>query len=440
LRRADGEYRWHLSRAHAMRDNEGKVIMWIGSNTDIDDLKRAEAEVNQLLVREQAARTEAEEANQIKDDFLATVSHELRTPLNAMRGWVQMLRSGDLEEIEIAQAMEAIERNVSAQNQLVADLLDTSRIVAGKLRLELFPVELGSVIRTAMDTVRPAADAKGLELRVELDPDVGPVMGDADRLQQILWNLLTNAIKYTPQGGQVDVTLKKEETSAVIVVRDTGEGISSEFLPHIFVRFRQADITTTRKHGGLGLGLAIVRHLVEAHGGQVIALSEGAGQGAAFRIVLPLMKSSKSDLSLEDDAAEQSTSLTGLQVLLVEDNPDARGFLGLALKKRGANVQIAATVRDALTILGQWNPDVLVSDIGMPDEDGYDLIIQVRAMADDRGGQIPAVAVTGYASTKDAARVLAAGYQMFVSKPVDLTELVAIIKSATQHFGTNQTA
>jgi PAS domain S-box-containing protein len=444
FRRADGEYRWHLSRAHAMRDAKGKIVMWISSNTDIDDMKRAEEERNQLLAREQVARAEAEKANRIKDEFLAIVSHELRTPLHAMLGWVQMLRSGMVEEAKVAHALEAIERNAKTQNQLVADLLDTSQIIVGKLRMELGPIQLIPVIKAALETVRPMAEAKGVELRVELDPRAGQVLGDANRLQQIVWNLLANAIKYTHQDGCVETRLERKENSVVIIVRDTGEGISPEFLPHVFARFRQADFTTTRQHGGLGLGLAIVHHLVEAHGGQVSASSEGVGKGATFMVTLPLMASPNADFGLlNKDAAEQSAILTGLRVLVVDDNSDARELLRVALTRRGAEVRVGDTARAALDILKQWEqwqPDVLVSDIGMPGEDGYDLIRQVRSLPDDRGGQIPAVALTGYASAKDSARILAAGYQMFVSKPIDLAELVTVITSVIKHFGIDQSS
>ncbi len=434
FRRADGEYRWHLSRAHAMRDANGKVLMWISSNTEIDDMKRAEEERNHLLACEQAAREEAEDANRIKDEFLATVSHELRTPLNAMLGWVQILRAGQLNEIEVIQALEAVERNAKVQNQLIADLLDTSRIIMGKLRFEMRPVELFPVIEAALETVRPAAEAKGLKLILKLDPRVGMVMGDADRLQQIVWNLLANSIKYTPQGGRVETRLLSEEKTVTIIVRDTGEGISPEFLPHVFARFQQADDATTRQHGGLGLGLAIVRHLVEAHGGRVSASSEGTGQGATFAVTLPLIALSNSDYEPQNkDSTEQSAILTGLRVLVVDDSSDARALLRMALTHRGAEVRIGDSVRAALDILKQWRADVLVSDIGMPDEDGYDLIRQVRSLPVDRGGNIPAVALTGYASAGDSARILAAGYQMFVPKPIDLDELVGVIASVIEH-------
>jgi two-component system CheB/CheR fusion protein len=429
-----------------IRDKTGEIIGASKIARDISERKRIEIEREEMLLKESAARAEAEAAraeseqsNRLKDEFLATASHELRTPLNAMLGWVQMLRAGKLDEAEAAQALEAIERNARVQNHLVADLLDSSRITMGKLRLELGRVELIPVIEAALESVRPAAEAKGVELRLDLDPTVGPVLGDADRLQQIVWNLLANAIKYTPQGGHVETRLKSEGASVTITVCDTGEGISPEFLPHVFARFRQADATTKRQHGGLGLGLAIVRQLVEAHGGQVRASSEGAGKGATFTVALPLMTSSYSDFGLRSkDAAEQSANLTGLRILVVDDNQDARRLLSLALTKHGAEVRIAATVRAALDVLKQWEqwqPDVLVSDIGMPDEDGYDLIRQVRSLPDDRGGQIPAVALTGYVSEREVARMLAAGYQMFVPKPIDLAELVTVIRGVFEQFG-----
>jgi two-component system CheB/CheR fusion protein len=422
-----------------IRDSSGRISGASKVARNISERKRAEIEREELLSRESEARAEAEKANRIKDEFLSIVSHELRTPLNAMLGWVQMLRSGNLEEAEVAPALEAIERNAKAQNQLVDDLLDTSRIIMGKLRFEESPVELIPVIEAALEAVRPTAEAKGVELRQELDPTAGPVLGDANRLEQIVWNLLSNAIKYTPQGGYVETRLEREESSAAIIVRDTGEGISPEFLPHIFVPFRQADASTTRRHGGLGIGLAIVRHLVEAHGGQVSASSEGAGKGATFKVVLPLTTLADLDPQEKDkDEAEQFTLPTGLRVLLVDDNLDVRILLTTAFNRQGAEVRAGATVREALEILGQWQPDVLVSDIGMPDEDGYDLIRQVRSLPDDRGGQIPAVAVTGFASTKDAARALAAGYQMFVTKPIDLRELMVIIRSLTKDFTKDQ--
>ncbi len=437
FRRADGEYRWHLSRARAMRDAEGKVMMWIGSNTDIDDMKRAEVERERLLKSEHEARQQAERANLLKDEFLATISHELRTPLNAILGWADMLVRHKLDEKTSARAVETIARNARAQNQLISDLLDVSRIITGQLRFEQGAVELVPVIEAATDTVRPAANAKGVELRLMLDRAPGLVSGDAGRLQQIIWNLLTNAVKYTSRDGHVDVRMKCDDTSIAIIVRDSGEGISPEFLPYIFDRFRQADGATTRQHGGLGLGLAIVRHLVEAHGGTVRAASQGVGQGATFTVTFPLITVGRDESHAarfnggRSSAGDTTSSslLEGLRVLVVDDDPDVRDLVAMVLQQSGAEVQSSLTAREALEILDQWNPDVLVSDIGMPGEDGYDLIRKVRAREAEHGGLIPALALTGYARPEEAARARAAGYEMHVPKPVAPSELVASVAS-----------
>ncbi|MEK6321780.1 MAG: chemotaxis protein CheB [Acidobacteriota bacterium] len=437
FRRADGEYRWHLSRALAMRDAEGKVSMWIGSTTDIDDVKRAEEERERLLHSEHEARQQAETANRIKDDFLATVSHELRTPLTAIMGWADLLHRGELNEQTAARAAESIARNARAQNQLISDLLDVSRIISGKLRFEIGAVDLIQVIEAATDTVRPAADAKGVDLRLLLDPKAGLVSGDASRLEQVVWNLLSNAIKYTPRGGLVETRLEREGTNVAIIVRDTGEGISADFLPYVFARFRQADGTTTRQHGGLGLGLAIVRNLVESHGGSVHADSAGTGQGATFTVTLPLIAIRREGSDRKPaDAGEavrgQSPlpkNLNAVRVLVVDDERDAREVLSLALTQEGAEVRVGATVGEALEILDQWIPDVLVSDIGMPGEDGYTLIKEVRAREAERGGLIPALALTGYASHQDASRARAAGFQMHLPKPVESARFIAAVAS-----------
>jgi signal transduction histidine kinase len=402
--------------------------------------KRSEAQRVQLA-REQEARAQAEEANRLKDEFLATVSHELRSPLNAIQGWAELLLDGGLDEQTAARAVETIARHTRAQNQLISDLLDVSRIITGKLHFETAPVDLAQAIEAALETVRPAAEAKGVELRQRLDPKAGLVLGDDTRLRQVVWNLLSNAIKYTPRGGHVETRLERDGSQVTIIVRDTGEGIGEDFLPHIFDRFRQADGATTRRHGGLGLGLAIVRHLVEAHGGRVSAASGGAGQGAILTVTLPLMASPNADPSNAErgvrsvgPTSEQSATrnpqfaiLEGLRVLVVDDEPDARELLKLALATRGAEVRVGASASDALDIMGQWRPDVLVNDIGMPDEDGYELMRKVRALPAERGGQTPAVALTGYFSVKSANRALAAGYQIFMPKPVNLTELATAI-------------
>jgi signal transduction histidine kinase/ActR/RegA family two-component response regulator len=397
--------------------------------------KRAEEERERLLVNEHDARNQAEAANRIKDEFLATMSHELRTPLNAMMGWAHMLVQGKLDEKNTAHGLEVIERNARAQHQLIADLLDVSRIISGKFRFEQGVVELIPTIEAALETVRPAAEAKGVQLQFQVDSAAGLVSGDANRLQQVVWNLLTNAIKYTPRQGRVEVHLKQQDSSVAIVVQDTGEGISPEFLPYIFERFRQADGTTTRQHGGLGLGLAIVRQLIESHGGTVHAASEGVGRGATFTVTLPLIaiRNAEPGMRNEDNGEHMQTeafdlqcaSLTDVRVLVVDDELDARELLTLALTDSGAEVRVAASVSAALAIMNQWKPDVLVSDIGMPSEDGYELIRRVRALGPESGGTIPAVALTGYASEEDATRARVAGFELHLAKPVSPSELVA---------------
>jgi signal transduction histidine kinase/ActR/RegA family two-component response regulator len=422
LRGKDGSYRWFLSRALPIRDGNGEITCWFGTNTDIEELKQA--------------REAAETANRVKDEFLATVSHELRTPLNAIMGWTHLLTRGKLDAETFARGLETIARNASAQNQLISDLLDISRIISGQLRFESGVVDLIPVIEAATETVGPAADSKGIILQLELDRDAGLVSGDGMRLQQIVWNLLTNAIKFTPRGGQITVRLKCENTSVFLSVSDTGEGISAEFLPYIFDRFRQAESTTKRQHAGLGLGLAIVRHLVEAHGGTIRASSQGVGKGATFTATFPLLAVQRNPLDAEyaffpsGSAGHASSAiLEGLRVLVIDDEEDARELLNIALTQSGAEVRTAATVRAALEILTQWKPHALVSDIGMPGEDGYDLIRTVRALEYDKGGSTPALALTGYASAEDAARTRLAGYQTHLAKPVAPGDLVLAVAS-----------
>jgi PAS domain S-box-containing protein len=422
LRGSDGSYRWFLSRAVPVRDEHGNIICWFGTNTDIEDLKRA--------------REAAENANRIKDEFLATVSHELRTPLNAIMGWTHLLTRGKLDEETSARGLETIARNASAQNQLISDLLDVSRIISGQLRFESGVVDLVRVIEAATETVRPAADAKGIVLHLKLEHGAGLVSGDSMRLQQIVWNLLSNAVKFTPKGGQIQAQLKREYSSVVISVSDTGEGISAEFLPYIFDRFRQAESTSKRQHNGLGLGLAIVRHLVEAHGGTISASSKGRGKGATFTVTLPLLAVHRNGIDAEHAfypagsvISLPAAILKGLRVLVIDDEEDARELLTIALTQNGAEVRTAATVRAALDILDQWKPNVLVSDIGMPGQDGYDFIRTVRALESERGGTIPAVALTGYASAEDAARARAAGYEIHMAKPVPPSDLVVAVAS-----------
>ncbi|MBA2502021.1 MAG: response regulator, partial [Pyrinomonadaceae bacterium] len=400
--------------------------------------------VHAVEVTEQVrARQRVEETNRLKDEFLATVSHELRTPLTAIIGWSSLLRSGKLDETNSANALETIERNGKAQSQLIEDLMDVSRVITGKMRLDVHPVELIPIVEAAVDAVSLAAEAKEIRLQTLLDPAAGPISGDPARLQQIIWNLLSNAIKFTPKRGRVQLRLERVNSHIEIVVSDTGQGVSPEFLPFVFDRFRQADGATTRAHGGLGLGLAIVRHLVELHGGTVRVDSPGDGQGATFTVSLPLMIVHRAPDGEErrhpkaERAGEMMCppELDGLRVLVVDDEPDARELLTVVLAQCGAEVTTAASVLDALAALEESRPDVIVSDIGMPEEDGYSLIRQIRALPDDRGGRIPAAALTAYAGAEDRKRALLAGFQLHIPKPVEPTELVAVVATLAGRTG-----
>ncbi|HEY3135010.1 MAG TPA: PAS domain S-box protein [Blastocatellia bacterium] len=390
-----------------------------------------------LLKREHAAREEAEGANRAKDEFLATVSHELRTPLNAILGWAHMLSGNRLDTPTRSRALETIERNAKSQAQLIDDILDVSRIVTGKLRLDVQPVELASVVEAAVDAVRPAADAKDIRIETILDPRAGPVSGDPDRLQQVVWNLAANAVKFTNKRGRVQVRLERVDSHVEITVSDTGQGISPEFLPYVFDRFRQADATSTRRHGGLGLGLAIVRHLVEMHGGSVIAASPGEGQGTTFIVNLPIMivhgelrePASVHPTAGGTIALAASPLLDGLRVLVVDDEPDTLAMLEIMIGEFGAEVRCCSSAAEALEAMDDFRPDVLVSDIEMPGEDGYQLIAKIRARDKERGAQTPAVALTAYARAEDRVRALAAGYQMHLAKPFEPAELAVVIAS-----------
>ena len=409
-----------------------------------DELEIQVKEREELLVREQAARAEAETANRLKDEFLATVSHELRTPLNAIIGWSHMIRSGRLNEATATRAIETIERNAKSQAQLIEDILDVSRVITGKLRLNIGPVDVASVINAAIDAVQLSAASKGIQLEVTLDPSARHIHGDASRLQQIVWNLLSNSIKFTPSGGRIEVRLERADSSVQIRVSDTGQGISRDFLPFIFDRFRQADGTSTRRHGGLGLGLAIVRHLIELHGGTVSADSAGEGQGATFAIRLPFATAQERTKSQSRNAENlwppedpQATlaslpPLDGLQVLLVDDDQDTLQMLTAMLTGYRAIVQTATSAAGALEVLQWYKPDVLVSDLAMPDEDGYSLIGKVRAMEAESGKQISAVALTAYVRVDDRARALSAGFNMFVPKPVEPNELITAITNLAE--------
>jgi PAS domain S-box-containing protein len=432
LRRADGSYRWHLARALPMRDAAGQVTSWCGTCTDIEERKQAERERERMLHREQQLREQAETANRLKDEFLATISHELRTPLNSINGWAKMLRTGQLSSELSARALETIERSAKSQNQLINDLLDVSSIITGKMRLNVAPVLLGIIIEAAVDTVRPAADAKDIRLVVALDPAADEILCDAERLQQVVWNLLSNAIKFAPKGGRVDVRLDRVGSQVEISVADNGPGIKPEFIPYVFDRFRQEDGGTTRQHGGLGLGLAIVRHLVELHGGTVHASSEGLGRGALFTIVLPVVP--LRTLTSEEKSTQEPTRklqlLSGVRVLLVDDDADGRDLIAIMLTQDGAEVRTAGSVREAMSALDVWQPHAVISDIGMPEEDGYQLIEQLRAWERKRGEiRLPAVALTAYARPDDRLRALSAGYQAHVPKPVGPTELITVMMS-----------
>jgi PAS domain S-box-containing protein len=392
---------------------------------------------DEMLKREQVAREEAESANRSKDEFLATVSHELRTPLNAILGWAHMLRASKLDQNTQTRALETIERNAKSQAQLIEDILDVSRIVTGKLRLDVRPVDLAVVIEGAIEAVRPAADARGIRIDTIMDPSADAVSGDPDRVQQIVWNLVSNAVKFTGKGGRVQIQLRRASSYAEIVVGDTGQGISADFLPHVFDRFRQADATSTRRHGGLGLGLAIVRHLVEMHGGTVAASSPGEGLGATFTVRLPLTVARIDRIGERDRVhptpdgnmfSGPSSRLQGVSVMVVDDEPDTREMLKIMIGHLGAEVRACASSDEAMKLLSEWRPDVIVSDIEMPDEDGYELIRKVRRSEANRGSRtVPAIALTAYGRVEDRVRALSAGYHVHIAKPAEPAELAAVI-------------
>lgn len=400
-------------------------------HAEIAERLRAEAEREALLAREKVLRAEAEELSRLKDEFLATMSHELRTPLNAIFGWITLLRTRRLDEATQERALETIERNARAQKRLIEDLLDVSRIVTGKVALELVTVDPRRVVEAALETMHPAAQAKGLKIVPLLDTNAGTVRGDFARLQQVVCNLLSNAIKFTDAGGHVDVCLARRNDEVEISVTDSGQGIKPEFLPLVFDRFRQEDGSISRRHGGLGLGLAIVRHLVELHAGSVEAQSAGEGEGARFVVRLPVREASFAPRPTEAGAGAMVTPamLMGVRLLVVDDDPGARELISGMLSGFGAQVKVAENGRMALTVLLEHRPDVLIADLGMPEMDGYALIEQVRALGPDFGGRTPAVAVTAYASPQDRLRALQAGYQNHVAKPVEAEELAIVIAS-----------
>jgi PAS domain S-box-containing protein len=417
-----------------IREQSGKIIGASTIGRDIAHRKQIEEERKSLFLREQAARAEAEAANRAKDEFLAVLSHELRTPLNAIVGWVDLLLTKPGGDDAVIRALETIRRNATLQTRIIEDILDVSRIVAGKLPLDIQEVDLVSVIQAALTSILPMADAKQVRIRSDLDPKALHVAGDPRRLQQVIWNLLSNAIKFSPVSGEVGISLKQVGFESQISVADNGEGIAADQLPHIFDRFRQADSSTTRKHGGLGLGLAIVRHLVEAQGGKVHAFSEGRGKGAIFTVTLP--SAPEASRALEEEPSgdyrgvgKESATLPGFRILIVDDDADSRELLDTALRFEGAETRSAATVPEALEIFGAWKPDLLVSDLCMPDSDGFELIRKIRSLPAAEGGQIPAIALTGYAALEDEARALSAGYQMRLTKPISTAALVKAIAS-----------
>jgi signal transduction histidine kinase/ActR/RegA family two-component response regulator len=402
----------------------------------VGELRRSEAEREEILLREKAARAEAEAANRVKDEFLSTLSHELRTPLTSIIGWTSLMRAGRVRGDVQAQALETIERNARIQSRLIDDLLDLSRIISGKLLLDAREVDLASVLAGAVEVVRPAAAAKGIALSYECEPGAN-VSGDAARLQQVAWNLLSNAVKFTPQGGSVSARLARDGARVKLSVTDTGKGIAPEFLPHVFDRFRQADSATTRQYGGLGLGLSIVRHLAELHGGTVKAESSGEGHGATFSVVFPLAtpaacespNASRGVLSEEAAVAASHEGLSGVRVLVVDDESDTRSLISTVIAGTGAEVTTCASAGEALEKLKTWRPHILMSDIGMPGEDGFSLIRKVRALPEERGGRTPAAALTAYARDEDRRRALAAGFQLHIAKPFDPRELVAAVSN-----------
>src|SRR5438132_3979814 len=419
-----------------VRDERGRII---GASKVARDV----SERSGLLAREQAARGRAEDASRLKDEFLATVSHELRAPLNAILGWAQILRSGALDEDKVRHAITVVERNARMQAQVIEDLLDVSRIITGKLRLDIQPIQPARAVSSAIESVKPMAEAKGVILEADLDPEAGPISGDTSRLQQIVWNLLSNAIKFTPRGGRVQVRVQRVASQVELSVRDSGIGIEPEFLPHVFDRFRQADASTTRTVGGLGLGLAIVRHLAELHGGTVRAESAGKGRGSAFIIRFPLRQTRLPDpegaggpaRTRDSLRAEELPRLVGVRILVVDDEPDTRELLRQVLEGCGAEVREASTTAQALREVQEWRPAVIVSDIGLPGEDGYELIRKVREWERGAGAWTPAIALTAYARTKDRMRALVAGYQVHVAKPIEPAEFALVVAGVLQQPG-----
>jgi signal transduction histidine kinase/CheY-like chemotaxis protein len=440
-------------RAHVFTERSERLIVGIAAQAAIaidnarmyEEAKRSADERARLLEAERSARVELERVSLMKDEFLATLSHELRTPLNAVLGWSELLLSRIRGEAPERRGLETISRNARAQAKLIEDLLDMNRIVSGKIRLDVQPVELAAVVEAALDSVVPSADAKEIVIRKVLDPRAGPVFGDPNRLQQVVWNLLSNAVKFTPRGGKVDVIVERVDSNVEITVHDSGIGIGPEFLPHVFERFRQADSSATRRFGGLGLGLSIVKQLVHLHGGSVKVESRGEGQGTTMSVQLPLRAlaaSDSPDVAREHKTARRGSSagwsklsLAGVVALVIDDEPDARELVKAVLADAGAEVTMAASADEGLALIDTLLPDVIVSDIGMPGRDGYALMRDVRSLPAARGGKTPAVALTAFARSEDRTRAMQAGYQVHVSKPIEPDELVATVQALVADHG-----
>ena len=435
MRRRSGEIRYILFSAEPL-DLHGEHC-WLTIGRDITERKQAEAERDRLLAQEKDAREQAEAANRIKDQFLSTMSHELRTPLTSIIGWARMLMKNTLSESQSRHAIEVIEKNADSQSRLVNDILDGSHIIDGKIKLDCRQMALEPIVQGALDTLRAAASAKRIAVRVVTDGPVSVIRGDPDRLHQVFWNLLSNAIKFTNEGGTIEVALRQSGNHVEISVADTGIGIDADFLPYVFDRFRQGDSTSTRRYGGTGLGLAIVRHIVELHGGTVSVSSQGKGRGSTFTVRIPLtgaesterlperkLETETKPLARAAAAGQPQPRLQGVRVLAVEDDPDTLDMLKVVLADSGAEVMTAASASEALSTLDRWRPNALISDLAMPDQDGYDFIAQVRSRRPDQGGDIPAAALSAYATEEDRSRARAAGFQMHVAKPVDPDQLI----------------
>jgi PAS domain S-box-containing protein len=439
LRRRDGVFGWFLSRAMPLCDSKGHVLYWFGSNTDITEQREHAEERHRILESERAARSNAERASVLKDEFLATLSHELRTPLNAILGWTQLLRTGERDEASLDEGLQTIERNARAQTRIIEDLLEMSRIMSGKTRLDVQPIDLAAIVESAVGTVAPAAAAKQVRIVKMLDP-VQTMSGDPARLQQVLWNLLANAIKFTPKGGRVDIMLERINSHVEISVSDNGEGISPEFLPFVFDRFRQQDASQTRRHSGLGLGLSIVKNLTELHGSSVRAESEGLGKGATFTVSLPLVSVRQGAGPRVHPGADGSeicpidVDLEGVRVLVVDDERDSLEFARRLLKECKAGVLTATSAVEGLRLICAECPDVIVSDIGMPEKDGLEMIRELRAQSPP-ATKIPAIALTAFARSEDRTRAMLAGYQVHLSKPVQPQELIAAVANLAGRTG-----